>query len=573
MSLVGKDIRAIFNNLKNRGKLILMRTTGLMRDSNCLIQHFNPACRAARAVPHLPVARLLISIGDFDLPVPSQFKRYKRLRMLLSLVLWPLGSCPVLIQDGVTEMFSSAAFNALIMAIGTINRMNSSAGGAVIAIIVLALFFREGFIALRDWRKKKVLLDTAHANMFVPAGELEVDEDAILFQSKADELSSPSDAQAIPFDQLSATSNRLISTMRSSAFDPLQFINELYKDEEEKAGDSKGDAEAVKEEEEKRAVIKPSEADPAPFVSSSGPADIDIPPFVSTTSFMTSFERVIDGHQVTVVDGPPISASNSVHPFNPDDDENYEDMEDDLDLVSLGSSSVGSMTASSRRKKTSSSGMDRKNAKKQSHAAASSSSSRIIRGDQSISSSSIDTDSIHTIERRTRKKKVRSIERGIRMRYLVGTAGEDDFDDSTIATAATMQSSVHTRNTNSGNGFNPRSRSLSLQLAWDNRSDDETAASSISRPRRKRRAPEGGPGAQSNSLVGFSVPPPEAATFLHEDLGNMAMNMVDVTSSAPVWPSASVNPGRGTGNPRAFVPRGSSPRQERLGETKFPMFS
>ena len=38
-----------------------------MRRSNDLVQHFNPACRAARIVPGLPIARLLLSIYDFEI--------------------------------------------------------------------------------------------------------------------------------------------------------------------------------------------------------------------------------------------------------------------------------------------------------------------------------------------------------------------------------------------------------------------------------------------------------------------------------------------------------------------------
>ena len=33
-----------------------------------MVQHLNPACRAARSVPHLSLARLLILLNDFDVP-------------------------------------------------------------------------------------------------------------------------------------------------------------------------------------------------------------------------------------------------------------------------------------------------------------------------------------------------------------------------------------------------------------------------------------------------------------------------------------------------------------------------
>ena len=53
-------------DLHARTRLALMRRCGLLRDANAVIQHLNPACRAARSVPHLPLARLLLSLVDSD---------------------------------------------------------------------------------------------------------------------------------------------------------------------------------------------------------------------------------------------------------------------------------------------------------------------------------------------------------------------------------------------------------------------------------------------------------------------------------------------------------------------------
>merc|ERR1711871_981487 len=43
--------------------------------TNSMIQHFNPACRVARALPHLSVSRILIALNDYDMP----FERLKKL--------------------------------------------------------------------------------------------------------------------------------------------------------------------------------------------------------------------------------------------------------------------------------------------------------------------------------------------------------------------------------------------------------------------------------------------------------------------------------------------------------------
>jgi len=68
---VSRDVRMICERLSMRSKLILMRTHGLMRDAGSLVQHFNPACRAARMYPALPISRLLMSLNDTDLPHPE----------------------------------------------------------------------------------------------------------------------------------------------------------------------------------------------------------------------------------------------------------------------------------------------------------------------------------------------------------------------------------------------------------------------------------------------------------------------------------------------------------------------
>jgi hypothetical protein len=66
--IVSTDVRMLHYLLRSRAKAIMLRRAGLIRNANALVQHFNPACRAARAYPHLASARLLMSLNDFDLP-------------------------------------------------------------------------------------------------------------------------------------------------------------------------------------------------------------------------------------------------------------------------------------------------------------------------------------------------------------------------------------------------------------------------------------------------------------------------------------------------------------------------
>ena len=67
------DFLAVYNVLSRRAKSIIARRTGgtcaATKMGTNLIQHFHPACRAARLFPNLPASRLLFSITDYDLPI------------------------------------------------------------------------------------------------------------------------------------------------------------------------------------------------------------------------------------------------------------------------------------------------------------------------------------------------------------------------------------------------------------------------------------------------------------------------------------------------------------------------
>lgn len=68
--LVSKEVRTVHLSLKNRIRFLLRRTSGMMKSSSALVQHFNPICRAARAFPEYSISRLLMSLNDFDVPRP-----------------------------------------------------------------------------------------------------------------------------------------------------------------------------------------------------------------------------------------------------------------------------------------------------------------------------------------------------------------------------------------------------------------------------------------------------------------------------------------------------------------------
>ena len=77
-STAKRDVLALHWVLQVRAKTILTRHWGLLHSVNALVQHFHPACRAARLQPHLPVARLLMSLTDYDLPISAVLRRPRR---------------------------------------------------------------------------------------------------------------------------------------------------------------------------------------------------------------------------------------------------------------------------------------------------------------------------------------------------------------------------------------------------------------------------------------------------------------------------------------------------------------
>merc|ERR1712065_88942 len=67
MLIVKDEVLAYRNHLHFRGRTILRRKTGLLRNANSSVQHLNPAIRAAQNYPQLGISRLLMSLNDYDI--------------------------------------------------------------------------------------------------------------------------------------------------------------------------------------------------------------------------------------------------------------------------------------------------------------------------------------------------------------------------------------------------------------------------------------------------------------------------------------------------------------------------
>lgn len=156
-SLVANDIRQIFDALKNRFVYIIQRRAGAMRDANSLVQHFNPACRAARAYPHLPISRLLLAMNDYDVPYfkvaaapPGGLKGadllLDKLNTFVDWILAGVTHLPAPAQDTIYEFLATLLCQGLIVVLV----VAGSASPAVAVLLALAFPLALG---VREWWK------------------------------------------------------------------------------------------------------------------------------------------------------------------------------------------------------------------------------------------------------------------------------------------------------------------------------------------------------------------------------------------------------------------------------------
>lgn len=111
-----EELAEMVVRLKSRSKLMIMRSGGVLRNYRWLVQHMNPACRLSRLQPlcALPIARLLMAVNDFDIPVYQRLSRWRYLYFLYCaprdvvrfVVSLPLRYLPVGLDEVVIELFS-----------------------------------------------------------------------------------------------------------------------------------------------------------------------------------------------------------------------------------------------------------------------------------------------------------------------------------------------------------------------------------------------------------------------------------------------------------------------------------
>jgi len=154
-SISQQKVTVIHSVLKTRARGIMQRAKGLMSTSQALIHHINPACRAARQFPHLPISRLLISLNDFDLPIDhlenlgimgdptleylvrlaAQFIMFGFILLIIFLLLLPND-----LRDGILDCIASVVIG-LISAIFYFVAEIDTVMSVSLGIAILILFF------------------------------------------------------------------------------------------------------------------------------------------------------------------------------------------------------------------------------------------------------------------------------------------------------------------------------------------------------------------------------------------------------------------------------------------------
>ena len=164
-SYVSAEAFKICVALKLRFNWIMNRRYGAMRDANSLIQHFNPACRAARLFPHLPVSRFLMSVNDYDIPKftvdPTHYGYPEPIATLMRVstaVVAFLTQLPFSIQDSVVDVLGTVVINLVAISFYLLGTMVLGLAIALVVVLAIAFWLRETNY-LSKLRKKKTTLD------------------------------------------------------------------------------------------------------------------------------------------------------------------------------------------------------------------------------------------------------------------------------------------------------------------------------------------------------------------------------------------------------------------------------
>lgn len=156
MSFIADEVRIVYNIIKERVSLIMKRSSGLVARTDSLIQHLNPACRAAVSFPQLPSSRLLMALHDDDFPdnflLSSRYrdinivKIIKAMTLIVLLLLFGVTLLPNGVQDMILELLSTGFINVLMIGCVLIGKKSMAYVGIVIAVLTGLIILRELFV-------------------------------------------------------------------------------------------------------------------------------------------------------------------------------------------------------------------------------------------------------------------------------------------------------------------------------------------------------------------------------------------------------------------------------------------
>jgi len=166
-SYVSSEAFKICVALKMRYSSIINRKYGVMNDADAMIQHFNPACRAARLFPSLPVSRFLMSVNDYDMPkfkVEHTDTMTVGLKQSFSSLMSLLGSSafnlfttlPYFVQDSAIDVLGTLLINLLAIGFYFLGRAVMGLAITLVILLFAAIWARETDL-LSKLEKRKVM--------------------------------------------------------------------------------------------------------------------------------------------------------------------------------------------------------------------------------------------------------------------------------------------------------------------------------------------------------------------------------------------------------------------------------
>jgi hypothetical protein len=157
-----RDIKLLHGLLRERTPMLMKRSVGQLKNAHALVQHLNPACRAARLNPSLPASRLLMSLHDYDLPAQILHGQTSLLWTAIQPMLLPVfvffamlaQIMPGFLTESLLELFATTCVNTVLVGLTVLGMVNWKALVAVVGSLIVLFLLRERNSARRRHKVK-----------------------------------------------------------------------------------------------------------------------------------------------------------------------------------------------------------------------------------------------------------------------------------------------------------------------------------------------------------------------------------------------------------------------------------